>query len=333
MACPAAIVYRNYFANEAGASVDKELDCLEMLGELVNNKDEKYWSMSRGFCLPLLDTNLVKLSTTIANDADFERKVEEKVQVGVHWSTEVSGGSHDVSQVICSALPVAYMKSKPASDWEGFAASLLEAAFDATLTVAAILAAQEGKRKKVFLTAVGGGELGNRQKWICQALDKALHTHEKEPLDVMLVHYSDIPTCYISLTEGRDPDEGLEGAEMSHTIQINKLKKSTTFITSSSELGNDDASALANAFAHFDTNGDGVIDKAEMKKILHGIDEDFFTDHVVNILFKEADCDGDGAVHYTEFVNWMCSEDEDIAAAILEGVSHCPSTRKNLAPA
>merc|ERR1711871_1233350 len=102
----------------------------------------------------------------IANDAEFERNVEEQVQVGIHWSTEVFGGSHNVCQVFCSALPVSIMKRRPVVDWAGFAGALLEAAFDATLTAATLLAAQRGQRVKVYLTALGGGELGNRQSWI-----------------------------------------------------------------------------------------------------------------------------------------------------------------------
>ena len=51
---------------------------------------------------------------------DLAEKVVQKVQVGVHWDTEVWTGTHRVCQVFCSALPVAYFKSAAtSSDWQG----------------------------------------------------------------------------------------------------------------------------------------------------------------------------------------------------------------------
>lgn len=247
--------------------------------------------------------------------------------MGVHWNTEVVGGSHDVCQVICSAMPISMMKTRPANDWEGFASAVLEAAFDATLTVATLRAADLGKRVKVFLTALGGGYLGNRQKWIYEALNRALHTHEREPLDVTLVHYDFVPTQYTMLEEGRKPGDGLVGADLGHTMQVTSLKTSATYMEMEAQAASvGGVAALTDAFAHFDTNGDGVLDKVEMMRILQQADPDFFSDHVVNILFREADCDGDGSIHYSEFVNWMCAEDEELTAAILDHCAHNPSS-------
>jgi len=267
---------------------------------------------------------LVRLCTKIANDREFEEKVQEKVQVGIHWSTEVAGGSHEVCQVLCSAVPVAFMKNRSATVWQGFASALLMAAYDATLTLAALLAAERGERVKVYLTALGGGELGNRQKWVYEALDKVLHLHEKEPLDVMLIHYAEVPAQY-SLLESNRESSGVSGAALMHTSQVKGMRDSEDFASVQALVGEDDAETLMNVFAHFDTNGDGVLDKAEMMRILQSVDEVFFTEHVVNILFNEADCDGDGNVQYFEFVNWICSEDEDIASAIMDRINHCPS--------
>jgi len=322
MSCPAATVFRNYCL--------PEIDCFEKLSQYVNNQDEKYWKVTRGLCMPISDSKLHRLSTRIAKDSEFSGKVQEQLQVGVHWSTEVVGGSHDVCQVICSAMPISMMKMRPANDWEGFASAVLEAAFDATLTVATLRAAARGCRTKVYLTALGGGELGNRQKWIYEALSRALHTHEKEPLDVTLVHYDHVPTQYAMLEEGRLPGDGLSGAKLGQRQQVTSLKMSSTYVEMEAQaacVGGVDA--LTDAFAHFDTNGDGVLDKVEMMRILQQADPDFFTEHVVNILFREADCDGDGQIHYSEFVNWMCSEDEEITSAILEHCAHNPSSTKN----
>lgn len=332
MSCPAATLYRNYCATDVGLRADKELDCLEALAKFVDNKSEGLWTMRRGLCMPRLETHLADLSLRIVQDPEYERDVEEKVQVGIHWSTEVYGGSHDVCQIFCSALPVSAMKQRPVTDWAGFAGALLEAAFDATLTASTVLAAQRGSRVKVYLTALGGGELGNRPGWIVEALNKVLHTHEKEPLDVHLVHYAEVPEVYRKLQEGRWKHDGREGAGLSHTLQTGLLRQTSSFLSTAEEEGVEGADSLTHAFAHFDTNGDGVLDKGEMTRILQSIDEDFFTDRVVNILFQEADCDGDGSIHYCEFVNWLCEEDEDITFKILDQLSHCPASKPNAPP-
>merc|ERR1712217_614971 len=39
LACPAATVYRNYFANEDGQTKDCQLDCLEDIGKAVENDE------------------------------------------------------------------------------------------------------------------------------------------------------------------------------------------------------------------------------------------------------------------------------------------------------
>lgn len=59
--------------------------------------------------------------------------------VGIQWNTQVTlqGCAHLVSQVYCSALPVAYA-SHPPELWESFARLVLEAAYEATLCAAVV---------------------------------------------------------------------------------------------------------------------------------------------------------------------------------------------------
>lgn len=40
------------------------------------------------------------------------------------------------------------------------------------------------------MTALGAGSLSNRVAWIAGALEAALESFAKEPLDVVLVHFS-----------------------------------------------------------------------------------------------------------------------------------------------
>jgi propanediol dehydratase small subunit len=66
---------------------------------------------------------------------------------------------HTVTQVFCSALPVAYSEV-PASLWEPFARPVLEAAYEATM-LAAIETRMHGGAPTVLLTRLGGGAFGN----------------------------------------------------------------------------------------------------------------------------------------------------------------------------
>lgn len=84
------------------------------------------------------------------------------------------------------------------------------------------------------------------------------------------------------------------------------------------EMPDDDLAAeMRFAFAQYDGNGDGVIDRNEFCAMLGGLDSDFFTPHVIQMLLQEADTDNDGRIHYHEFVSWICQEDEEIVQRLL----------------
>merc|ERR1740121_3513103 len=75
---------------------------------------------------------------------------------------------------------------------------------------------------------------------------------------------------------------------------------------------------LLNAFAVFDGNGDGGIDRGEFEDMLSCIDSDFFTKRVIDNLIKQADADGDGVIQYAEFVTWLLGDiDYSVASRIL----------------
>lgn len=123
-------------------------------------------------------------------------RVHDALRVGIHWSTSVFRHEHNVCQVFCSALPVAYVSNTSSLEWEPFAQVILDAAYDATLLAGAVLAHAQGKRVTVFLTALGGGAFGNRQHWIRAAVEKAIRKHREEPIDVKMVHYGGVPAFY-----------------------------------------------------------------------------------------------------------------------------------------
>ena len=95
------------------------------------------------------------------------------LRIGIHQDVEVTDANDNcgplVSQAFCSALPVAYT-SVSSRIWRAFAALILEAAYEATMT-AALLNAGRRASNLVLLTQLGGGAFGNDEEWIIEPRD------------------------------------------------------------------------------------------------------------------------------------------------------------------
>ncbi len=70
MACPAATVYRNYFASAETTTPDghgvgqrgrNQLNLLQDVEELLDNASEEYWRVQNGYCLPANSDSLMRL--------------------------------------------------------------------------------------------------------------------------------------------------------------------------------------------------------------------------------------------------------------------------------
>ena len=66
-------------------------------------------------------------------------------------------------------------------------------------------------------------------------------------------------------------------------------------------LSKEQTDELRKAFSAMDANGDGVVEKDELKNLLKGLGEDV-NDAVVDEMMALADTDGDGKVNFEEFV-------------------------------
>lgn len=188
MACPAATLYRNYFLG------DSQLDMLcEMQQELKAYCGKTFWRLQNGYCLPNHSDSFQRLSHVLKH---APHHVKQALKVGVHWSTSVAARTHNVTQVLCSALPLTCVNQKHA---KRFACLLLCAAYECTLAVAAILAKQRKCRITVYLTKLGGGTFGNKSKWIRKAIQKAVCKYRAEPLHVVLVHYQRMEREYATI--------------------------------------------------------------------------------------------------------------------------------------
>jgi hypothetical protein len=95
MACPAALVYRNYFVEHTKndkkhkGQCAHQIDNLEDINELLQNTNETYWTMKNGYVIMKPDgaTKLQDVSNQIHK---VEREnIIQALRVGVHWSTSV----------------------------------------------------------------------------------------------------------------------------------------------------------------------------------------------------------------------------------------------------
>lgn len=192
ISCGAGTIYRNYFAEvngQIGQSANNQIDCLELIGKELKNDELNLWNMKNGYAL-IHQNGLLTINKKIAGFTEFEREgLKEKLKTGIQWNTEVtkSKTKHKVSQIYCSALPVAYSQIE-SFYWEYFARVILEATYESTL-LAGVLNMENNKSNKVFLTLVGGGAFGNEEYWILESMQKAIRKFKNVPLDIKIVSY------------------------------------------------------------------------------------------------------------------------------------------------
>lgn len=192
IAAGAGTIYRNYFVivnGQSGQSADNQIDCLADLGQRLGNSDERLWAMRSGYALPtsegLSEVNL-KLGQMDESDLDALRGL---LRIGLQLHTQVTlqDCSHRVSQVYCSAMPVAYTRHSPQL-WAPLATLVLEAAYEATLCASIENAARTGNNR-LYLTLLGGGAFGNDLTWILGAMQRAVSLYPDCGLDIAIVSY------------------------------------------------------------------------------------------------------------------------------------------------
>lgn len=192
IACGAGTIYRNYFAKvggQIGQTSENQIDCLDLIAKEFDNETNQLWRMQNGYAM-ISQEGLLFLNKQIAQLSEQEREqLKGKLKLGIQWDTEVtlSETKHRVSQIYCSALPVAYNRTESIY-WEYFARIILEATYEATLH-AAVLNFKKYKSNKVFLTSVGGGAFGNQEYWILESMQQAIRKFQHVPFDIKVVSY------------------------------------------------------------------------------------------------------------------------------------------------
>jgi hypothetical protein len=201
IAAGAATIYRNYLVpldGGRGQTETRQIDALAPLGQALSRWLElpvaQLWTMRNGYALGrAAGLDAVGRLLAALSDADRDR-LRGTLAIGLHSEVQVTDDAapamQRVSQAFCSALPVAYSRV-PAPAWEPLARLVLEAAFEATLRAAAAQR-QRGGSATVLLTRLGGGAFGNDERWIDDALARALQVVEFAGLDVWLVSHGTV---------------------------------------------------------------------------------------------------------------------------------------------
>ena len=198
IAAGAATIYRNYFApvgNQIGQTAACQIDGLAEIGaelsHALGRPISDLWSMQNGYALATR-TGLERIATHLHDiGASATSELAGRLRIGMHHDVEVTDGpatpNQRVSQVFCSALPVAYGRV-PQPNWEAFAQLVLDAAYEATL-LAGVLNSRQGGSSIVLLTLLGGGAFGNAPEWIHTAIERAQAKVRDFGLDIRVVSY------------------------------------------------------------------------------------------------------------------------------------------------
>lgn len=195
IAAGAATLFRNYLVPLDGELGQSRARQFNTLADVTAALGPDLIEMRNGYAL-CSQAQLQHINQRLAAlDETAYAALQDLLRIGLHWDVEVTipgeGQGQSVSQAFCSALPVAYSPVRSAS-WQALACLVLEAAYEATLW-AAVLNAQRGQSRNVYLTQLGGGAFGNHPDWILQAMERALARVADQDLTVHLVSYRNVP--------------------------------------------------------------------------------------------------------------------------------------------
>ena len=240
ISCAPGTIVRNYFAmggtaKKSGAAQNRNVQ-INTLDDVNEDLRKRHKPRREGTSLVQVRNGytsstthqLTKLNKIIASLTEHSRDTTQGLlRVGVQTETQVTctklktgtdepwhkvnaaSGPLLVTQVYASALSVQYAVEKgdtTHADWAPFAKFVLEAAYEATLHAAVLYAKETKGRRKVVLTALGGGVFGNEPAWISAAIVRALKIFKNAGLDVVINEYTQGALHKIKRAIAADPE-------------------------------------------------------------------------------------------------------------------------------
>ncbi len=206
VACGAGTIYRNWLVpvgDGIGQTARRQLDALAELAAALGVSVP----MRNGYAFPTRET-LRAVDARITGSTPPERDaLMGRLKVGVQWGTEVTvrDAGHAVTQVYCSALPIAYSTvGASLEEWEPLARLVLDATYEATFLVALVNAAETGSGR-LFLTTVGSGVFGNPKEWVLGAIERCLVRWAFSPLEVAVVSHRSADPAIERVVAAGDP--------------------------------------------------------------------------------------------------------------------------------
>ncbi len=188
IACGAGTLYRNYYAQED----EHQIECLEPFADELN-APIPLWETDNGYVI-LSKLGARFIAEHLENRQKTDTKISIQIKVGLQENTEVTlkQAGHRVTQVYCSAIPIAYHPFETQTMCIPFANEVLTNAYECTLLVGMLQQDKGIGNNKVFLTLLGAGAFGNRRSDILISLKKALRRFcSWSNLEVIIVCYSD----------------------------------------------------------------------------------------------------------------------------------------------
>jgi hypothetical protein len=284
MVCPLGTLYRNYFCmpGDGKQPEDKSVndnpqtgtavgtgsgnDQINTLTELMNIPQFKDLRFQNGYIFVKDKSQLDAINTYLLTPENFWKAMmaikyviqEDTPVVDV---TTVHGKILDqiVSQIYCSAYPVAYSTDPspmsgsvvPGTKKEDYAllsSMILHAVYYSTLAYAVTRITSDETRKKVFLTKVGGGAFGNDVSLIDNAIYNAVSHFIAYPIDVYIVDYKGSDTIVdpevSPQIKGTSAHPDIQTAlEKRATDETEKVKKATLSKVAADKLAADKAKA------------------------------------------------------------------------------------------
>ena len=154
------------------------------------------WTVRNGYIEANSPAQLQDFNRLLSTDQYLPEQLRSRLRIGVQEDTTVTDARRSrqsLTQTYNSAVSLGY-STLPPYLWKPLAQIVLDATYEATLTMGLLKSQPNLPPPVVLLTKVGGGVFGNDDHWIRSAMERAVERVERYgvELDVRIVHFRNI---------------------------------------------------------------------------------------------------------------------------------------------